>query len=131
MRKIVVVLVVIGLVSVLGLSSVESHLWSVMRLTEQWTEIGSGAIGGSLLQRFSAAEAMFEIINEVEIEILAAIQEAQFVIEAQIILALTYALAGMRLGTEGLQKVDIAKITAGTELIVLANTRLMELKGTL
>lgn len=123
MKKAVVVLVIIGLVSVLGFSSVLEHADRIGDLMRRYTAIVLWATGSPYTRHLSAAVQMEMLVEQAEAEILAAIQEVKTLFEAQTILVTMYGVVGIRIGAEGMRDLDIDKLTVAACLLKYGASR--------
>ena len=126
MKKLTVTAILVVVVSVLAFGSAASHLETITGLINEWGEICT-QVTDDPAGYFAAAVTMQEIIDEMEIELIAAMQQVTSPYEAEGVLYLICQYSGMQLGTDGLRELDMAKMTAAAQIMNSASAKIKAL----
>ena len=124
MKKLTVTAILVVVVSVLAFGSVASRLETIAGLINEWRETCAWAADDPADRYFVAAVIMQEFIDEIEIELIAAMQQITSFYEAKGVLYAICEYSGMQLGTDGMRELDMAKITAATQIMNWATAKI-------
>jgi len=111
-------------ISVLAFGSAASHLETITGLINEWNKTCAWATDDLADRYFVSAAIMQELIDEIEIELIAAMQEITSSYEAKGVLYAICQYSGMQLGTDGMRELDMAKITAATQIMNWATAKI-------
>jgi len=124
MKKLTVTVILVVVISVLAFGSVASRLQTITGLLNEWGETCAWAADAPTDRHFVAAVIMQELIDEMEIELIAGMQQITSSYEAKGVLYAICEYTGMQLGTDGMRELDMAKITAATQIMNWATAKI-------
>jgi len=124
MKKLTATAILMVVISVVAFGSVMSHIETITGLLNEWRDTLTWAIDDPISRCLIGAIRMQGFVDEIEIELIAAMQQVTSSYEAKVVLCAVCSYSGMQLGTDGMLELDMAKVTACTLILNWATAKI-------